>query len=119
VDSGEEVQFAGSYIDPDEQLNDDVIIEWDFGDGESATGTLTPTHTYNNLGTYIVTLTVIDDEGSIGADKRFLTVLDTDGYDDDIEDRAPNGGDGNNDGISDSQQSHVASLPNCVDGGYL
>ena len=36
---------------------------------------------------------------------------DGDGIADDIEDGAPNDGDGNNDGIADSLQGHVASLP--------
>ena len=44
---------------------------------------------------------------------------DGDGVDADVEDGAPNGGDGNNDGILDSEQSNVTSLPNFVDGGYV
>jgi len=36
-----------------------------------------------------------------------------------IEDAAPNAGDGNSDGILDSLQDNVASLPNAVDGGYV
>lgn len=39
---------------------------------------------------------------------------DSDGVPGDIEDQAPNGGDGNFDGVPDSQQSHVASLPGVV-----
>jgi len=42
-----------------------------------------------------------------------------DGVPDEIEDNAPNGGDGNNDGIPDSEQAYVASLPNAVDGEYV
>jgi cyclophilin family peptidyl-prolyl cis-trans isomerase len=39
--------------------------------------------------------------------------IDTDGdcVSDQVEDAGPNGGDGNSDGIADSEQSHVASLP--------
>ncbi len=36
---------------------------------------------------------------------------DLDGVPDNVEDGAPNGGDGNNDGILDSQQNNVTSLP--------
>ena len=36
---------------------------------------------------------------------------DSDGVPGNIEDGAPNGGDGNGDGVPDSEQSHVASLP--------
>ena len=38
---------------------------------------------------------------------------------DDVENLAPNTGDGNNDGIPDSTQANVASLPNAVDGSYV
>ncbi len=48
-----------------------------------------------------------------------LVDTDGDGVDADVEDGAPNGGDGNNDGILDSEQSNVTSLPNFVDGGYV
>jgi cyclophilin family peptidyl-prolyl cis-trans isomerase len=42
---------------------------------------------------------------SIGVDTDGDSVIDR------VEDAGPNGGDGNNDGIADSAQSHVASLP--------
>ena len=38
---------------------------WDFGDGQTATG-VTPTHSYAANGTYVVTLTVTDDDGKQG-----------------------------------------------------
>jgi hypothetical protein len=41
------------------------------------------------------------------------------GVPDAVEDGAPNGGDGNDDGTVDSEQANVASLPNVVDGQYL
>lgn len=44
---------------------------------------------------------------------------DNDGQPDEIEDGAPNNGDGNNDGIPDSQQANVVSLPNNENGGYV
>lgn len=43
---------------------------------------------------------------------------DDDGVTDSIERGAPNGGDGNNDGVADILQSNVASLPN-EDGNYV
>lgn len=45
--------------------------------------------------------------------------LDHDGVSNDTEDGAPNQGDGNKDETPDSQQNHVASLPNAVDGSYV
>ncbi|MFA7488791.1 MAG: hypothetical protein WCY72_12035, partial [Lysobacteraceae bacterium] len=42
---------------------------------------------------------------------------DSDGVPGEIEDQAPNGGDGNFDGVPDSQQSHVASLPGVAGSG--
>jgi hypothetical protein len=44
---------------------------------------------------------------------------DGDGVCDFIENGAPNGGDGNDDGTADSQQQHVTSLPNVVSGAYM
>jgi len=44
---------------------------------------------------------------------------DSDGVPDPVEDAAPNSGDGNRDGIPDSQQDHVASLPNAINGRYV
>lgn len=44
---------------------------------------------------------------------------DDDGVDPAVEDAAPNGGDGNGDGIPDSEQATVASLPNATTGDYL
>jgi PKD repeat protein len=49
---------------------------WDFGDGTTATGTLTPNHVYEDDGTYMVTLTVTDDDGDAGADTIYVTVDD-------------------------------------------
>jgi len=65
------VAFSGSYSDPD--VGESYTIAWDFGDGTTATGSLTPTHTYPDNGTYTVTLTVTDSGGRIGQDT--LTVV--------------------------------------------
>ncbi|MDA2924300.1 hypothetical protein MYX65_06525 [Acidobacteria bacterium AH-259-L09] len=44
---------------------------------------------------------------------------DNDGVGNSLEDRAPNNGDGNNDGIPDSQQANVASFPNSVNSEFV
>ena len=66
------VQFAGTAVDPE---GDAIVrIEWDFGDGQTATGTLTPTHTYLLPGDFPVTLTVEDDQGNVASDTVIVTV---------------------------------------------
>jgi PKD repeat protein len=72
VFAGDTVQFNGSFTDPG--LPDTHTIEWNFGDGNTTSGTLTPTHVYSNKGTYTVTLTVTDDDGGIGNDILKVTV---------------------------------------------
>jgi PKD repeat protein len=66
------VQFSGSAVDPDE--DEIVSIEWDFGDGITASGTLTPTHSYAEAGDYTVTLTVTDSRGGVGVDTLIVAV---------------------------------------------
>ena len=44
---------------------------------------------------------------------------DLDGVTDPVENGAPNGGDGNRDGMLDRLQANVTSLPNGVDGSYV
>jgi len=57
---GEEIGFDGTAsLDPD---GDIVDWAWDFGDGTIGTGP-TPTHVYAEVGVYIVTLCVTDDQG--------------------------------------------------------
>jgi len=61
VRSGQPLQFSGSAVDPGAPS---LSYTWNFGDGASATGSLTATHTYTNDGsavqTYRATLTVSD-----------------------------------------------------------
>lgn len=72
VNEGDTVSFSGSFTDPG--WLDSHTIEWDFGDGNTATGTLTPTHAYGDNGVYMVTLTVTDDDGGVGTDTLTATV---------------------------------------------
>jgi hypothetical protein len=72
---GQAVAFEGSFTDPGKSENDvQFTTTWNFGDGGTLTGTLTPTHTYADNGIYTVTLTVADSEGGIGSDWLLVTV---------------------------------------------
>jgi PKD repeat protein len=51
---------SGSY-DPDGKIE---FYRWNFGDGTSEILDVYPSHLYSNLGTYLVNLTVIDDDGT-------------------------------------------------------
>ncbi|MDF1589871.1 MAG: PKD domain-containing protein [Desulfobacterales bacterium] len=68
---GAEVAFGGSFSDPG---TDSHTILWRFGDGATAGGSLTPTHTYADNGIYTVTLTVTDDDGGVGSSTLTVTV---------------------------------------------
>jgi peptide/nickel transport system substrate-binding protein len=72
VFAGEIVQFEGSFEDPG--YLDTHEITWDFGNGITAEGTLTPNHAYINDETYTVTLTVVDDDGGSGSDTLTMEV---------------------------------------------
>ncbi|MEO1266982.1 MAG: PKD domain-containing protein [Myxococcota bacterium] len=50
-----------------------VSYQWDFGDGQSSVGMMV-SHTYANVGSYTVTLTVTDDVGDTGSDTMRVTV---------------------------------------------
>ncbi|WP_298418229.1 choice-of-anchor U domain-containing protein, partial [uncultured Kordia sp.] len=71
-------------------------------------------------GTYIFDYTVTSCLASISSVTiNFTGVMnDMDNVDEAIEDGAPNGGDGNNDGTPDSQQPDVASIPD-ANGNYV
>ncbi len=56
--------------DPDGTI---ISYAWDFGDGASAR-TSSTSHTYSIAGTYTVTLTVTDNDGGVGTDKKSITV---------------------------------------------
>ncbi|UCC63205.1 MAG: PKD domain-containing protein [Anaerolineae bacterium] len=70
---GASIPFTGaSFSDPG--VGDTHEIEWDFGDGEVEVGTLMPSHIYTDNGTYLVTLTVRDDDGGEGNDTLTVNV---------------------------------------------
>jgi len=69
---GEAVPFSGSFSDPG--LLDTHTISWDFGDGTSTSGTLTPAHGYAQAGSYTVTLQVTDDDRGVGTDTLTVQV---------------------------------------------
>ena len=56
--------------DPDGVL---VAYDWDFGDGDRAT-TSSASHTYLVPGTYVVTLTVTDNDGAVNTDSTIVAV---------------------------------------------
>ncbi|WP_440956237.1 PKD domain-containing protein [Methanosarcina sp. Mfa9] len=72
-DEGSVISLSGSFTDCG--VVDTHTIEWDFGDGTNASGSLVPVHAYEENGTYIVTLTVTDDDGGIGTDFLTVTVI--------------------------------------------
>jgi PKD repeat protein len=58
------VAFTGTGTDYDGTI---TSYDWDFGDGTNST-LQNPTHTYTDIGVYTATLTVTDDDGSMGFD---------------------------------------------------
>ena len=60
VDVGQEIQFTNlstGGVTP-------FTYEWDFGDGSAVSSLENPGHTYNEAGTYTISLTVTDDEAT-------------------------------------------------------
>ena len=75
AEEGQEVHFSASFIDPGRRLAVGAsAISWDFGDGATASDTLTPTHRYIDDGAYTVTLMITDALGAAGRDTLLITV---------------------------------------------
>jgi PKD repeat protein len=72
IDEGGIVSFTGSFVDPG--WLDSHTIVWNFGDGNSESGTLNPTHRYGDNGFYSVTLTVADDDGGTASHTIYIIV---------------------------------------------
>lgn len=64
---------ASDSYDPDGSI---LSYQWLFGDGSTSSGA-TPSHTYDNRGSYTATLTVIDDDGLASVATTAVTVVDT------------------------------------------
>ncbi len=72
-DEGEQIYFDGSNsIDTSSDI-DSLIYTWDFGDGTVGTGKMV-NHSYEDNGTYTVTLQVTDDDGSTSVDSITVTI---------------------------------------------
>jgi PKD repeat protein/KaiC/GvpD/RAD55 family RecA-like ATPase len=72
VDTEVTIYFnASDSYDPDGSI---VVYFWDFGDGTNATG-LIVTHSYAENGTYVVTLTVTDNDAAKASTNATKTVL--------------------------------------------
>ncbi|MCA9959155.1 MAG: PKD domain-containing protein [Anaerolineales bacterium] len=66
------IAFSGVFTDTG--YLDTHTITWNFGDGTTVTGTLTPTHVYPAPGEYTVSLTIVDDDGGAGSDTLQATI---------------------------------------------
>ncbi|HNT78690.1 MAG TPA: PKD domain-containing protein [Anaerolineae bacterium] len=69
---GAPLTFTGVITDADTPTGHTIV--WNFGDGTTLTGALTPTHTYGDNGIFTVTLTVTDTTGLSASDILVVTV---------------------------------------------
>ena len=73
VDEGDAATFPGSFTDPAGNCDTHIIV-WDFGDGTTSSGSLSPDHVYGDDGVYVASLTVTDDDGGVNTDTATITV---------------------------------------------
>ena len=73
---GTPIQFNGTVVDPgrSSSMGGGGTTLWDFGDGTTITGTLTPSHTYGDNGLYNVTLTFTDTQGASASESVVVDV---------------------------------------------
>lgn len=71
IQTNETINFIDDSSDEDGQI---IAWQWDFGDGTYAI-IQNPTHTYSDDGIYDVTLTVIDNNGSMNSTTKQITIL--------------------------------------------
>ncbi len=72
VEVNNPVDFTGTFTDVG--TLDTHTFNWGFGDGNVASGTLTPSHTYTATGDYLVLLSVEDDDLGVGTAAITVTV---------------------------------------------
>jgi len=71
IHSNENINFYDDSTDPDGVI---IAWQWNFGDGEYAISK-NPVHSYEDDGTYTVTLTVIDNNGSMNSTSKQITIV--------------------------------------------
>jgi PKD repeat protein len=67
------INFAGAGTDASPIDQATLVYDWDFGDGVTGSGQLV-SHTYQQGGDYIITLTVTDKDGAAGVDTTTVQV---------------------------------------------
>jgi PKD repeat protein len=77
IDEGQAVVFDGSATYDTQSDMTSLIHTWYFGDGSISSG-VAPTHTYNDDGSYAVTLVVEDDDGATNSDTLTVDVRNVD-----------------------------------------
>ncbi len=69
---GKSIQFNAN-TEGQSGSSDDYSYNWDFGDGVKST-VKNPSHTYNSVGNYTVSLSVEDGLGNVGNDTTIITI---------------------------------------------
>jgi len=68
------VSFSGGCMDSDGAC---VSYNWNFGDGSPSNSLSNPTHIFDDVGSYLVTLTVMDNGGSTNTQSKTISVFQT------------------------------------------